>query len=456
MTSTLRHLSGAMAPVPDEHTAQDLPITGALPPELDGRYFRNGPNPLPGSPAGHWFTGAGMIHGIRISDGRAQWYRNRWIKTPAATGDDRPYLREDGTVDLTATSANTHVIPHAGRILALVEAGLPYELTPDLDTVGPCDFGGQLTTAMTAHPKEDPVTGELHFFGYSLRPPFLTYHVLSAAGDLIRSTPIDVLGPSMMHDFAITANHVLWLDLPMTASPELMVAGGMPFAWNDNYPARIGVMPRHGSSADVRWIEVDSCYVFHVANAAENPDGTITFDAVRYTPAMIQKVWHGIGGHAELTNAQANAPTSLHRWVLDPARGTARESALGAESVEFPTIDDGLTGLPHRFVYTVGSNLADGVRGIVKYDLRDGTTDRHLLENTWQPGEAVFVPAADGDTEDAGWLLSVSSSDTGAPSELLVLDATDLAAGPVASVHLPRRVPSGFHGSWITDAELAG
>ncbi|WHT21819.1 carotenoid oxygenase family protein [Crossiella sp. CA-258035] len=448
------YLSGALAPVATEHTALDLRVTGNLPPELDGRYFRNGPNPLPGTDPGHWFTGQGMVHGVRLSNGRAEWYRNRWVRTPRFAGEDRPYVRADGSVDLAAVNANTHVIPHAGRILALVESGFPYELTPELETVGPCDFGGRLTTAMTAHPKEDPATGELHFFGVAMRPPFLTYHVLSAAGELVRSVPVDVLGPSMMHDFAITANHVLWLDLPMTL--DLEAAGGLPFRWNDDYPARIGVMPRNGNSADVRWIEIDPCYVFHVANAAENPDGTITFDAVRYTPATIQRAWRRIGGHADLTEAQTSAPTSLHRWVLDPVRGTAREQALGDESVEFPTINEGLTGLAHRFVYTVGAQLTGGGRGIVKYDLRDGSTDQHELAETWQPGEAVFVPSGHGESEDAGWLLSVTSSETGAAADLLVLDATDLAAGPVATVHLPHRVPAGFHGSWITDAELAG
>lgn len=448
------YLTGALAPVRDEHTALDLPVTGALPPELTGRYFRNGPNPLPGADPGHWFLGDGMVHGIRIANGRALWYRNRWIRTPRVNGEDRAFVREDGSVDLAATSANTHVIPHAGRILALVEAGLPYELTAELETVGPCDFGGRLTTAMTAHPKEDPVTGELHFFGMGMRAPYLTYHVLSASGELVRSVPVEVPGPTMMHDFAITAKYVLWLDLPMPLDPELAGRSGLPYRWHDGYPARIGVMPRNGTSADVRWIEIDPCYVFHVANAADNPDGTISFDAVRYTPAAVQKMWRGIGGHSDLTAAQSTAPTVLNRWVLDPAWGTVREEALGAESVEFPTINEGRTGLPNRFVYSVGNKLDAGANGIVKYDLRTGDSRRHLLAEGWQPGEAVFVPAADGDAEDAGWLMSVTSSDSGAAAELLVLDAADLA--PVASVALPRRVPLGFHGSWITDEELAG
>lgn len=307
---------------------------------------------------------------------------------------------------------------------------------------------------MTAHPKEDPGTRELHFFGYSATAPFLTYHVLSAGGELVRSEPIQVTGPTMIHDFAITERYVIWLDLPMSVDFSLAGKRALPFAWNDDYPARIGVMPKGGGSAQVRWIDVDPCYVFHVANACDNPDGTINLDAVRYSPGAMVRMWHGLGGHADLSTAQAQTPSGLHRWVLDPVRGTARERVLGEESVEFPTINESLTGLAHRYVYSVVDSLVADTGGVLKYDLASGAVQRHQLEQTWRPGEAVFVPAPDATGEDEGWLLSVTSSEHGEASRLLVLDATDLAAGPVAQVHLPTRVPLGFHGSWISDEEL--
>ena len=209
-------MAGYLAPVPDEIDAVDLPVDGALPPELTGRYLRNGPNPLPGEPSRHWFIGHGMVHGVRLRDGRAEWYRNRWVRTKALAGESM--IKPDGTVDRSVGVANTHVIAHAGRIMALVESSFPHVLTPELATVGPCDFDGRLTTAMTAHPKTDPVTGELHFFGYGFAPPFLTYHRLSAAGELVTSAEIAVPGPTMMHDFAITDRHAVFLDLPMTFS----------------------------------------------------------------------------------------------------------------------------------------------------------------------------------------------------------------------------------------------
>ena len=263
------HLAGHYAPVPDEIDAVDLPVEGTLPPELDGRYVRNGPNPLPGDDPGHWFRGHGMLHGVRLQGGRAHWYRNRWVRTGALAG--RRFLTWRG-VDLTAVPANTHVIEHGGRLLALVEQGLPYEVDRDLGTVGPCDFGGRLRTAMTAHPKTDPDTGELHFYGYSPVPPYLTYHRVSAAGELVVSRRVKVRRPTLMHDAAITARHVVWLDLPLTFSLRRM-ATGFPFGWDESYGARLGVMRHDDPTATVRWFEIDPCYVFHVGTAHEDALG---------------------------------------------------------------------------------------------------------------------------------------------------------------------------------------
>ncbi|MBF6302915.1 carotenoid oxygenase family protein [Nocardia amamiensis] len=437
-TTTPSWLTGHLAPVPDEIEAFDLPLTGALPAELSGRYFRNGPNPLPGQDSGHWFAGHGMIHGLRLRGGRAEWYRNRWVRTRRFT-DNAPFLRDDHTFDRTAVSANTHVIAHGHRILALAENGFPYEVSSELDTIGPRDFDGHLTTPMTAHPKRDPDTGELLFFGYSYAPPYLTYHRLTATGELVESRVVDVPGPTMMHDFAITRNHVVWLDLPVVFDPKLL--GGVPFRWDNEYSSRLGVMPRRGNHP-VRWYDIDPCYIFHVANAHEDAAGRIVFDAVRYGPEDFAALWTQIGGSVSERTDQTGA-ARLHRWTLDPVTGQATEVRLDDRGVEFPTHDDTRTGYPNRFVYAAADTA------IVKYDVTSGRSTTLELAPDLVPGEAVFVPAAGAHAEDEGWLLSIVSDRAGHGSELLVLDATDLSH--TASVHLPRRVPAGFHGSWIPD-----
>ncbi|WP_026197195.1 carotenoid oxygenase family protein [Sciscionella marina] len=434
MTESLEAV-GHLAPVPDEIEAFELEVAGALPPELCGRYLRNGPNPLLGEDPGHWFAGHGMLHGIRLRAGRAEWYRNRWVCTDKLAGRSGWH---DGMRDLRVNSANTHVIEHGGALLALCEGGLPYQVTDQLDTVGAYDFGGRLRTAMTAHPKEDPVTGELLFYGYSSHQPYLTFHIADADGTLVHSEPIEVPGPTMMHDFAITENHVLWLDLPMVFDQQ---RPGMPFGWDDHYGARIGVMPRTGGP--VRWVDIEPCYVFHVGNASEDSSGAIVLDAVRYRPEDIVTLWHGptMRGR-EVTEA---GKAMLHRWRIDPRTGTVQEQQLDDRAVEFPTLSDALIGRASRYLYLVAGS------GIAKHDNRTGEIREYRGTPGDHFGEPVFVPAAGARAEDEGWLLTITTPADGSASALLVLDASDPANGPVARVRLPRRVPAGFHGSWIED-----
>ena len=452
------YLQGHLAPVPDEITVRDLPVTGSLPPELTGRYLRNGPNPLPGHDPGHWFAGAGMLHGIRLRAGRAEWYRNRWVRTRLLEGE--PHIRPDGTFDRTVGPANTHVVEHAGRILALVESSFPYVVTPELETVGPDDFDGRLTTAMTAHPKTDPVTGDLHFFGYGVLPPYLTYHRLSAAGELVTSAEIAVGAPSMMHDFAITDRHAVFLDLPMTFRMADAQRGVLPFRWDDDYGARLGVMPLD-RPGEVRWFEIDPCYVFHVGNAHTDERCRVVVDGARYAPADVAVMWPSLGDDpaGPAATAAASGQATLHRWVLDPADGSVTESRLSELGCEFPTVDDEIVGRPNRYTYAVADTGPDGEprAAVLRHDRARDELAGHELGRDVVAGEAVFVPSAAPDrAEDDGWLLSITTSRDGRASELLVLDATDVAAAPVARVALPRGVPSGFHGSWIPDPETDG
>lgn len=223
------YLEGFLAPVSTEVTATDLPVTGRIPEHLDGRYLRNGPNPVAEvDPATyHWFTGDAMVHGVALRDGKARWYRNRWVRTPAvcaALGEPisaRPHPR----TGIIEGGPNTNVLTHAGRTLALVEAGVVnYELTDELDTVGPCDFDGTLHGGYTAHPQRDPHTGELHAVSYSFaRGHRVQYSVIGTDGHARRTVDIEVAGSPMMHSFSLTDNYVVIYDLPVTFDPMQVV-----------------------------------------------------------------------------------------------------------------------------------------------------------------------------------------------------------------------------------------
>jgi carotenoid cleavage dioxygenase len=423
---------GNYAPVADELTEYALPVEGAIPPELDGWYLRNGPNPRQAT--AHWFTGDGMIHGVRIEDGQAKWYRNRWVRTDSFI-EDFPLYGPDGSRNLRAAKANTHVVNHAGKTLALVESSLPYEISNDLETIGAYDFGGKLIDSMTAHPKICPTTGELHFFGYgNIFEPHVTYHRADANGDLVISRPLDVKALTMMHDFALTAQHVIFMDLPIVFNLDVAMKGegDMPYRWDDAYGARLGVMRRDDPFGEVRWFEIDPCYVFHVANAHDSADGkSVVLRAIRYP-----ELWRDNGGF--------DADGVLWSWTIDLTAGTVSERQLDDRNIEFPRIDDRLAGLPARYSVSVGDH------NWVRHDLPTGEAVEHDL-GTGGPGEAVFVPSGSGTADESnGYYLGYVYDPARDGSDLVILDASDFAGEPVATIHLPQRVPYGFHGNWIS------
>jgi carotenoid cleavage dioxygenase len=434
------HLRGNLAPVFDEIDAYDLPVEGAIPRELHGRYLRNGPNPKSGT-SPHWFLGNGMIHGVRLENGRAVWYRNRYVRTPLLERPSTPMVDASGQVDRRNSLANTHVISHAGRILALEEGHFPFQLTPDLETVGYVDFDGKLTTAMTAHPKVCPETGELLFFGYSWRPPFLTYHRVDASGKLVQSEEITVPGPTMHHDWNVTRNHVVFMDLPVCFDLELAMKGTMPYRWKPEYGARLGVMPRTGRDADVVWYEIEPCYVFHPLNAFEDGD-RIVLDVSRYP-------------HMWRTDSDDFATATLWRFTIDRAAGKVIEEQLDERPCEFGRVADRVVGLRNRYGYAVQTgDSPDGLdfgNALLKYDLATGKAQEHVFGRGRAAGEGVFAPAGPRAGEDEGWLIAYVYDEARNASDLVILDAQRFDAKPVASVHLPRRVPAGFHGSWVPD-----
>ena len=438
--TTPMHLRGNGRPVAEERTISNLSVTGAMPQELDGRYVRNGANPFTGSST-HPFFGDGMIHGIRLRDGNAEWYRNRYVQTPFIADPTIDILDPSVIMDMAASKANTHVVGHSGRILALEEGHFPYVLDGQLETVGPLSFDGRLAGSFTAHPKICPVTGELIAFGYSAFEPYLRYLRVSAAGELVQSEDITVGGPTMMHDFNVTRDHVVFMDLPAVFDLEMAMRGEMPIHWDDNYAARLGVMPRDGADADVRWFDIDPCYVFHPMNAYDD-ESSIVIDVAR-----LSHIWR---------DSMMDFPSpELWRWTIDTVHGTVREEQIDDRPAEFPRVADAVVGLKHRYGYMMGipenASYEDPMSQsgtILKYDRETGTSTELNLGKGCVPGEPVFVPAEGGSAEDDGYLMTYiydAASDT---SGFVVLDARTMDPSPIASVDLPR-IPFGFHGSWI-------
>jgi carotenoid cleavage dioxygenase len=439
------YLEGPFAPVASEVTETQLRVSGHIPRELNGILTRIGPNPMQvENPATyHWFLGDGMVHGLRLQDGTALWYRNRWVGTdsvnrrlgrPLAAGSRR------GTADVV----NTNIIGHNGRLWALVEAGaLPVELDSELNTIRHSYFESPLSRAFAAHPHRDPVTGEVHAICYDALYHHQVRHVvIDRQGAVTRDVSIPVRHGPMIHDCAITQRYVLIFDLPITFSYGALLRGaGFPYQWNARHPPRVGLLSRTGLASAIRWFDVDPCYVFHAANAYELDDGAVIVDVVVY-PRLFDKSRQG----------PENTATHLERWRLDATSGHVQRHVFSDDRQEFPRFDERRTGGQYRYAYTVGLDVQHtGAQPLYQCDLDTGRVSRHDFGPSHIPSETVFVPRTEGGAENDGWLLAYVSDLRAGTSTVVILNAQDIGGEPQAVIDLPVRVPVGFHGNWIAD-----
>ncbi|MFE0704554.1 carotenoid oxygenase family protein [Streptomyces sp. NPDC058872] len=445
--STSHLLSSGYQPVAEESTLLDLPVRGRLPAQLDGTFLRIGPNPLHGhDPAlDHSFAGDAMVHGLRLRGGRVEWYRNRWLRTDRVT---RAFgeLPTPGPRHGLSDNANAHVVHHAGRTLALGDGGvLPAQLGPELDTVARIDFEGTLPAGFGGHPVEDPLTRELYAVAYEPGRPGVDYLALDAVGRVRHHANISVKGTPMMHAFSLTDRHAILYDLPVTFSADAAASGArVPYAWDEGHGARIGVLPRDGGDADVLWMEVTPCFVFHPVNAYERGHEVVV-DVIRHERAFDRDPLH-----------PSESVPVLWRWTVDRLAGTVTESQLSSRVAEFPRIDERYTGSPYRYAFAVGMRPGHGAAlagpSILRHDLLTGRIDCHDLGHGRESGEAVFVPRDATAPEGDGWLLSLVHDPVRDRGELVVLDTADFTGPPVAVVPLPVRVPHGFHSQWIASS----
>lgn len=472
------------APVRAEVTEFDLPVRGTIPDWLDGRYLRNGPNPIADMAPDeyNWFTGDGMVHGVRLSGGHALWYRNRWVDSEVTSAAlHRPAPPERGRSPLHGPSANTNVIGFAGKTLALVEAGVACaELSYDLDTVDVCDFDGTVRGGYTAHPLVDPETGELHAVSYHFgRGDAVLHTVIGPDGRLRRRVPIRVGGSPMMHAFSLTRDYVVVYDLPVTFDVRSVVtahvarplrplaalalgaaigrvrvpgpvmdrlpsarAGSFPYRWNERYPARVGLIPRHGDPTP-HWLEVEPCYVFHPVNAA-SADGRVVVDLVVH-----ERVFD-----ADRTGPSEGRPR-LERWELNPRVSCrVRRTRLADEHVEFPRFDERFTASRHHDCWlVVGSDDLSGEHRLIRTDSTHGVAAMRDFGPHSSVGEFVFHPESPDSPEGHGVVMGLVTDLATSSTELRILDARTLEDR--AAVALPQRVPAGFHGNWIPDPDSA-
>ncbi|MBA3906708.1 MAG: carotenoid oxygenase family protein [Pseudonocardiales bacterium] len=460
------YLLGLFAPVVDEIVADDLEVVGEIPRDLNGVYLRNGPNRRYAAPGRfHWFDGDGMVHAMAFENGRAR-YRNRYVRTAAFTREEAaggalwsgvmegPAHNPVGTARGLPfkDSANTDLIHHNGKVLATwYLCGQPMALDPlSLESLGAETFLGTLRGDVMAHPKADEATGELMWFDFGARDPLLRYGVVGASGRVEHEVAIDLPGPRLPHDMAITPNWSILMDLPLVQDPVAMRQGRHKIMFDATMPARFAVLPRRGT--EVRWFTAEPCYIYHVVNAWEDGQ-TIVLDVCRVTRSEPIPTRPGPLGKL-LGYLRLDA--RLHRYVFDLATGTTSETQLDDANTEFPSIDTRECGVPSRYAYTVHIADAETVLfdGLLRYDLVTGERQEHRFGPGRFGSEAPFAPRDGSIGDDDGYLVSFVTDERDGRSEVEILDASDIAAGPVARVLLPQRVPLGFHATWVRADQL--
>lgn len=449
------YLQGNYAPIKKEITAHDLPIVGKIPTHLNGIYMRNGPNPA-FDPISYTYPidGDGMLHAVYIQNGRAR-YKNRFVLTKGLLAErkagralyggiskpippDPRLIGKDGDPGPIKNGAFIHIIRHAGQYLAMYEAGSAYEIDAELKTIGQrCPKNATSPFNVNAHTRLDPRTGELFAFTYDLKPPYLRYYILDKKGNLTKNFAIEKSHPSMMHDFVLTENYVVFFDCPAIFNLRAARRGNALLNWKPDLGVNIIIVNR--SNDQIIKITTEPFFVYHFANAFEK-ENTIIVDYVKYEKLFLGKM------------SSSSRPPMLYRSIIDCNTKTIKHHQLDDHTVEFPRINAKFNSNANRYIYlpTQTKKQQRSFNQLMKYDLVKQEVILHDFGDNKELGEAVFLPAKLPKSEDDGYVGLFVYDKADNKSDFVLLNAQAFADNPLATIQLPQRVPHGLHGSWMS------
>ncbi|KAJ9537827.1 hypothetical protein OSB04_030560 [Centaurea solstitialis] len=470
-------IAGNFAPVPEQPVCHRLQVDGKIPDHVDGKRA----NPLFEPTSGHHlFDGDGMIYAVKF-DASSASYACRFTETQRLVQEraiGKPVFPKSigelhghsgiaklllfyarglcGLVDSTKGIgvANAGLVYFNNRLLAMSEDDLPYEVkvTPagDLKTVGRCNFDGQLTSTMIAHPKLDPVSGELFALSYDvIKKPYLKYFRFSPDGTKSEDVEIDLGKPTMVHDFAITENFVVVPDHQVVFKMTEMVTGGSPVVYDKEKVSRFGVLDKYATDGSgMIWVDVPDCFCFHLWNAWEEPESDeVVVIGSCMTPA--DSIFNE-------SNEDLRSVLSEIRLNLKTGKSTRRAIVSSEDDVnlEAGMVNKNLLGRKSKYAYLAIAEPWPKVSGFAKVDLSTGEIKKFIYGDQKYGGEPLFLPRDSGsEREDDGHILVFVHDEKTWKSELQIVNAITLELE--ATVRLPSRVPYGFHGTYISSKQLA-
>jgi carotenoid cleavage dioxygenase-like enzyme len=460
-----------------EADIKDVEIEGKIPAELNGAFYRVGPDPMyPLAPRNIPFDGEGHVSMFRIQNGHVD-YKSRYVKNDRYQAQEkakrilfpiyRNPMQDDPSVQgLSRSTANTHIIPFKNHLLALKEDSPPAALDLfTLETVDPnYRFDGQLQSkTFTAHPKVDSETGDMIAFGYEAKG-FGTDDVnvfqITPQGKMVWNAWIKVPYVSMIHDFAVTQKHIVFYVMPLAFDEAQLKSGGIHWSWYAGQPTWFGVMRRGGDGKDLRWFKGPERSSTHVMGAFSDGEHVyVDVEMSQYNPFPFMPMrdgtrWDPVKGASQITRLSADLSK---KSVKDYKMEVLYPGFFGA----LPRQDDRYNTQPYRYGYLPCPDpdpKDKSKRPSACWVRFDHQTRKAQIFNSGEGtalNEVVFAPKSKTSPEGVGYLMGVANRNLEhGRSDLIILDAERPEAGPVATVRLPIRAVSQIHGWWVPEWQL--